>query len=128
MDEKSKGLPRISEAEWEVMKIIWAGAPLTASDVVAALEGSKDWNPKTVRSLMNRLVEKGALGCNPEGKSYSYFPLVKEDECVRYETSSLLRRIYGGALKPMLVHFLSDERLTKEDIEELKQILDQRKE
>ncbi|MNG24719.1 Penicillinase repressor [compost metagenome] len=77
---------------------------------------------------MNRLVEKGALGCNSEGKSYSYFPLVKEDECVRYETSSLLRRIYGGALKPMLVNFLSDERLTKEDIEELKQILDQRKE
>jgi len=128
MDHRSGGLPRISEAEWEVMRIVWANAPLTASDVVSAIGDSKDWNPKTVRSLMNRLVEKGALGCNAEGKSYTYFPLVKEDECVRSETSSLLRRIYGGALKPMLVHFLSDERLTKADIEELKQILDRRKE
>ncbi|GMK38582.1 beta-lactamase repressor [Paenibacillus sp. CCS19] len=125
--ESTNPMPRISEAEWEVMKVVWANAPMTASDVVAAIGDSKTWNPKTVRSLMSRLVEKGALGCTVEGKSYTYFPLVKEEECVRSETSSLLRRVYGGALKPMLVNFLSDEQLTKADIEELKQILDRRK-
>lgn len=127
MEHNRPALPRISEAEWEVMKVIWSNAPLTANEVIAVLADSKEWNPKTVRSLMSRLVEKGALGVSGEGRSYLYVPLVKEDECVRSETSSLLRRIYGGSLKPMLVNFLSDERLTKADIEELKQILDQRK-
>jgi BlaI family transcriptional regulator, penicillinase repressor len=125
--ESNNPMPRISEAEWEVMRVVWANAPMTASDVVAAIGDSKTWNPKTVRSLISRLVEKGALSCTVEGKIYTYYPRVKEEECVRSETSSLLRRIYGGALKPMLVNFLSDERLTKADIEELKQILDQRK-
>ncbi|MBW7476393.1 BlaI/MecI/CopY family transcriptional regulator [Paenibacillus oenotherae] len=124
----AKQVPRISDAEWEVMKVLWSRSPLTASDVVKELEGSKEWNPKTVRTLIKRLVEKEAVSCNPDGRNYLYAPLVREDECVRSETSSLLQRIYGGAMKPMLVNFLKDERLTKEDIAELKAILEQRKE
>ncbi|ALS29441.1 BlaI/MecI/CopY family transcriptional regulator [Paenibacillus cisolokensis] len=122
-----KQIPKISDAEWEVMKVFWAKAPLTANDVIQALEGSKDWNPKTIRTLIKRLVEKNAVGYKQEGRNYSYFPLVQEEECVRSETRSFLKRIYGGALKPMIVNFLKEEQLTKEDIEELKRILDERR-
>ncbi|MBB6673691.1 BlaI/MecI/CopY family transcriptional regulator [Cohnella nanjingensis] len=122
-------IPRISDAEWEVMKVLWSSpVPLAASEVVQTLEHSKAWNPKTVRTLINRLVEKQALGFDPDGRTYRYYPLAKEEDCVRSETSSLLKRIYGGAMKPMLVNFLKDERLSKEDIAELQAILEQRKE
>ncbi|CAH1208223.1 Penicillinase repressor [Paenibacillus plantiphilus] len=110
------------------MKVLWSHSPLTANEVVKALEGSKEWNPKTVRTLIKRLVEKEAVACNPDGRNYLYEPLVREEECVRSETTSLLKRIYGGAMKPMLVNFLKDEQLTKEDIADLKAILEQRRE
>ncbi|WP_058304116.1 BlaI/MecI/CopY family transcriptional regulator [Gorillibacterium timonense] len=121
-------LPRISEAEWEVMKIIWSAPPRTANEVIEELEGSKDWSPKTVRTLIKRLVEKQALGYVQDGRIYSYYPLVKEEECVRAETQSFLKRLYGGTPKAMLVHFLKEEKLSREDIADLKRILDDREE
>ncbi|WP_274365764.1 BlaI/MecI/CopY family transcriptional regulator [Paenibacillus thermotolerans] len=122
-----KDVPKISDAEWEVMKVLWSSSPMTANEVIEDLEGRKDWNPKTVRTLIKRLVEKNAIGFTQEGRMYWYHPLVKEEECVRSETQSFIKRIYGGALKPMLVNFLQDEKLSKEDIEELKSILEKRK-
>lgn len=123
----SKETPKISDAEWEVMKVLWAGAPRTAGEIVEALEGSRDWNPKTVRTLIKRLAEKHAISYNQSGRVYSYYPLVREEECVQAETRSFLKRIYGGTLRPMLVNFLQDEKLSREDIDELKRILDERK-
>lgn len=119
--------PKISDAEWEIMKVLWAGAPRTAGEIIEALEGSKEWSPKTVRTLIKRLSEKGAIGFNQTGRIYLYFPLVQEEECVQSETKSFLKRIYGGTLRPMLVNFLQDEKLSREDIDELKRILDERK-
>jgi len=121
-------IPNISDAEWEIMKILWTGSPKTANEIVQALEGSRDWNPKTVRTLIKRLTEKNAVDYNVEGRVYSYYPKVQEEECVKSETSSFLKRVYGGTLRPMLAHFLKDEKLTKEDIDELRKILDERKE
>lgn len=116
--------PNISEAEWNVMKIVWqASEPLTAAVIIERLRGSKSWNPKTVRTLISRLVQKQALGCNKDSKEYTYFPLVSEEECVRAESRSFLNRIFGGSLKPMMVHFLENEQLSKEDIQELKALL-----
>ena len=119
-------IPRISDAEWEIMKVIWSKSPLTANEVIEVLEDSTDWKPKTIRTLINRLVEKKALGVNQEGRLYSYFPLVAEEECLRAETQSFLKRIYGGAMKPFLVNFLREEKLSSEDIKELKNILDEK--
>lgn len=121
-------IPRISDAEWEVMKVLWAKSPQTASDVIQALSNKHDWSPKTIRTLITRLVQKKAVGLDPNRRPYVYAPLVAEEECTRAETQSLLKRLYGGALKPMLVNFLKEEPLSKEDIEELKRILDERKE
>ncbi|MCU6792095.1 penicillinase repressor BlaI [Paenibacillus sp. WQ 127069] len=117
-------VPQISDAEWEVMKVLWARTPRTANEVIEALEDQTDWKPKTVRTLLNRLTQKQAISYSQQNKVYAYFPLVTEDECVRYETESFLKRIYGGAFKPMLVNFLKEDKLSAEDIKELKSILD----
>ncbi|KFN05557.1 MAG: BlaI/MecI/CopY family transcriptional regulator [Paenibacillus macerans] len=119
-------IPRISEAEWEVMKVFWQSSPASANDVIEALSDDKDWKPATVKTLINRLLKKKALGFHKEGKTYLYSPLVTEEECIRAESKSFLKRLYGGALKPMFVQFLKEERLTEEEIKELKQILDEK--
>lgn len=118
-------IPRISEAEWEVLKVLWASSvPMSANEVIDKLSEYTDWSPKTVRTLLTRLVQKEAVLINQTGKVYTYVPLVDEEQCVQAETQSFLKRIYGGALKPMLVHYLKEEKLTKDDIEELKNILE----
>ncbi|MBG9733407.1 BlaI/MecI/CopY family transcriptional regulator [Paenibacillus alvei] len=121
-----KEIPRISEAEWEVMKVFWsATAKATANEVIEKLGENTDWKPATIKSLINRLLKKNALGYEQEGKTYLYYPLVSEEECVRAESNSFLQRLYGGSLKPMFVNFLKQEKLSTEEVEELKKILDE---
>ncbi|QGQ93999.1 BlaI/MecI/CopY family transcriptional regulator [Paenibacillus psychroresistens] len=119
-----KEIPKISEAEWEVMKILWTREPLSSSEIVTMLEGTTSWKAKTIKTLISRLVQKKALSFKEEGRSYSYYTLVTQEECLKAESQTFLKRIYGGALKPMLVHFLQEEKLSLKDIEELKSILE----
>lgn len=114
---------QISDAEWDVMRIIWLNSPLTAAEIIDRISDHKTWNPKTVRTLIGRLVQKEALGCDKSGKEYRYFPLIQEDECVQAESRSFLNRIFGGSLKPMMAHFIEHEKLSPEDIQELKALL-----
>lgn len=116
--------PRISDAEWLVMQTVWGRSPITAAEVIEALAPATTWKPKTTMTLLNRLVKKGVLGFEKKGRAYHYYPLVEQDECVKAENQSFLQRVYGGALKPMLADFLEEADLSKEDIEELKQMLD----
>jgi BlaI family penicillinase repressor len=118
--------PSISDAEWEVMKILWAKSPATAEQVVELLAPKTDWKPKTVMTLLNRLVKKQAAGYEKKGRAFHYFPLVKEADCVRAESRSFLQRVFDGAVTPMLAQFLQEAKLSKTDIEELKQILDKK--
>lgn len=83
-------VPRISEAEWEVMKVFWKQSPATANDVVNELRNDKEWKPATVKSLINRLLKKKALDFHKEGKTYLYSPLVSEEECVKAESSGYM--------------------------------------
>lgn len=117
-------LPRISEAEWEVMRVLWARGESTAAEVLAELKGRAGWKPTTVKTLLSRLVAKRAAGYTPRGKEYVYRPLVSESAVVRAETGSFVDRVFGGALAPMLAHFVDDKRLSTEEIAELRQILD----
>lgn len=119
-------MPQISDAEWEVMKVIWERSPLTANEIIETLKNETDWSPKTIRTLIHRLVEKGAVEVNQEGRLNTFKPIVAEEECVRAETKSFLKRIYGGAMKPFLVNFLKEEPLSRTEIEELKSILDEK--
>ena len=119
-------IPKISEAEWEVMKIVWADSPRTSNQIIEALESTKDWKPKTIKTLISRLVSKNALGFKEEGRKYLYYTLVNENECIRAENQTFLSKVYNGAIKNMLVSFLKESDLSKEDIEDLKKILDER--
>jgi len=121
-----KEISRISEAEWEIMKVLWLEAPLTSSEVAAKLEGSTSWKMKTIKTLISRLVKKKVLSYTEAGRTFHYYPLMTQEECLKAESQTFLKRIYGGALKPMLVHFLEEDKLSQADIAELKQILEQK--
>ncbi|MCX7711808.1 MAG: BlaI/MecI/CopY family transcriptional regulator [Clostridia bacterium] len=121
-------VPRISDTEWQVMKILWTQSPISASVVIDRLEGVANWKPKTVKTLINRLVNKKAVDFEKDGRSYLYYPIVSEDECVKAESQSFLDRIYDGALNVMVAKFIEDRKLSKAEIEELKQILDSKSE
>jgi BlaI family penicillinase repressor len=121
-----KKIPRISESEWQVMKLLWAKNPSTANEVVEALSSTTTWKPKTIKTLLNRLVKKKAVGYEKKGREYHYYPLAAQADCVRAESHSFLRRVYGGAMKPMLAAFLEGEDLSPEEIKDLKRILDKK--
>ena len=84
------------------------------------------WHPKTVKAFLNRLVKKKALGFEQDGRAYIYYPLVRQDECAEAASVSFLERVFGGSLKPMVAHFVSRKRLSKKEIRELKQLLDEK--
>jgi BlaI family penicillinase repressor len=120
-----KRVPRISETEWEVMKVVWARTPCSASEVIAALvSADASWHPKTIKTFLNRLVGKKALGFRKERRTYLYRPLVTKDECVSAATETFLERVFGGALKPMLAHFVERKKLSAEEIRELRNLLE----
>lgn len=122
-----KNLPKISDAEWRVMQVFWNRHPLTANAVADALADSVQWKPRTVKTLINRLVKKGALGYDVDGRTYLYSPLVQSEDCVQAEGRSFLKRVFSGALAPMIIHFLEEEKLTHEEIDELKRILEKKR-
>jgi BlaI family penicillinase repressor len=123
-----KQLPKISESEWLVMQVLWEKNPLTANEIVEKLSGKTKWKPKTIKTLITRLTNKGAIKYEKEGRLYKYYPAVSKDVCVRMERRSFVRRVYGGISKPMVASFLEDAELSADDIAELKKILDEKAE
>ena len=120
-------VPRISETEWQLMKIVWAKAPCSAAEIIDTLAArDPEWHPKTVRTLLNRLVAKKALGFSQDGRTYFYRPLVSEEDCADAASDSFLERVFGGSLKPMLAHFVERRKLSPAQIKELKKLLKNR--
>lgn len=118
--------PHISESEWTVMETLWEKSPQSASAVAKSLHESTGWAENTVRTLLTRLLEKGALLLTePDATPKLYAPAVKREACVKAESDSFLSRIFQGASKPLLVHFASNARLTQDEVRELKKLLDQ---
>lgn len=120
-------LPSISEAEHHVMKVIWNDNPITSMKIIQALTEITDWKPKTIKTLINRLLRKGAIGYEASGNKYNYYPLIQEEVFVKAESRSFLKRVFGGAMKPMLSTMVENEDLSPEDIEDLKRILEKKK-
>jgi len=120
-----KSVPRISATEWEIMRILWACHPLTAGEIIGQLTtADAEWHPKTVRTLLARLVQKKALGYEAHGRAYVYSPLVSERDCIATVSDSFLERVFDGSLKPMLAHFVSRQRLTDSELAELRHLLE----
>jgi BlaI family penicillinase repressor len=119
--------PRISEAEWEVMKVVWKSAPCQATDVARALGTRRKWSVATVKTFLNRLLTKGALRFEKNGRAYLYSPTCTEEDLRGAESDSFLRRVFDGALSPMLAYFVHARRLTAKDWEMLERIVRERK-
>ena len=117
--------PKISDTEWEVMRVIWAKHPITAAEIIERLVAADpSWHPKTARTLLARLVRKQALDYEPQGRSYVYEPLISEKECVAVASESFIARVFGGSLRPLLAHFVERQKLTSQDLEEVRRLLD----
>ncbi len=121
-----KNIPSISESEWEIMNVLWDKAPQTANDIILSLQESTDWKPKTIRTLLDRLVQKDVVGVNKDQRVYTFYPLYSQEECQRAETESFIKRIYGGTMKSMLVQFIHEDTLSDDDINELRTILNEK--
>lgn len=118
-------IPKISNAEWEIMKIIWINSEISSINIIQELKNKFEWKPATVRSLINRLLNKNAIGFNKLGYEYLYFPLISENECIRFESHSFINRVFNGSIKSMLLTFAQSEEISETDIEDLKNILNQ---
>lgn len=120
-----KPVPRISETEWEVMRVVWDRQPITAAEIIAELtRQDSTWHPKTIRTFLARLVRKGALDFESQGRRYVYEARVSERESAAAVSESFLERVFGGSLRPMLAHFVRSRRLSRKEIDELKRVLD----
>jgi BlaI family transcriptional regulator, penicillinase repressor len=118
--------PDISESEWAVMEALWESAPQTASEITRTLRPTMEWAENTVRTLLTRLVEKGALKTDENTSGTRVFsPAVKREACVGAESESFMQRVFRGASKPLLVHFAQNAQLTPQEVRELKKMLDQ---
>lgn len=118
---------RISPAEWEVLNVVWDRAPVSATDVAAALADANKWHTKTVLTFLTRLVGKGVLEVRREGKPNLYSPLMTREQCVLEESETFLQRVFRGATAPLLAHFVEHAELTDDEIEDLQRLLDERR-
>lgn len=118
-------LPRISETEWEIMRIVWKRQPVTSADVIAELQrADPSWRAVTAKTLLNRLVRKGALCFESIGRLYHYSAKVSETECVAAATRSFLDRVFGGSLTGMMTHYVENKKLTKAQLNDLRRLLE----
>ncbi|HEX7139029.1 MAG TPA: BlaI/MecI/CopY family transcriptional regulator [Vicinamibacterales bacterium] len=118
--------PRISEAEWEVMVVLWESSPLGATEIADAVCERMKWHPKTVKTLLARLVKKGALRYREEANRYLYRPAYPRHRYVEAESRSFIDRVFGGSATPAVVHFVETMELSEDDLQELRAILDRK--
>lgn len=121
-----KTIPKISGSEWTVIKALWDENPVTANRLVEIVSKSTTWKPNTIKSLLNRLVKKGVVSYENVGRVYHYSPRIEESLMVKEESQSLLKRVFGGAARPLLVTLIESEDLSDEDIEEIRRVLDKK--
>ena len=114
---------RISGAEHEVMEVLWQEAPLTAAEVAERVPASRTWSIRTVKTLLSRLLAKGALTHEEEGRRYLYRPAVARDDYVAQESRRLLDRLFGGRVTPLVAHLAESDSLSDRDIEEIEALL-----
>jgi predicted transcriptional regulator len=107
------------------MEILWRSAPRGSEDLAAALQPDTGWHENTVRTLLNRLARKGAVRAEREGRRYLYWPVLTREQWQARESRSLLDRVFGGKVAPLLVHFSRNEKLSAKDVAELRRLVDQ---
>ena len=122
-----KYLPQISDAEFEVMDVIWKYAPISTNEITDRLAKTKDWSPKTIYTMLSRLEKKGVIVHEKEGRVFVYSALIQKDAYLKAERSAFINRFFDGALNQMVVSYLNENDLTKNDIDTLQAILDKKR-
>jgi BlaI family transcriptional regulator, penicillinase repressor len=118
-------VPSISEAESAVMEVLWRSSPLTTEDVVAALKNQQEWQEPTIKTLLNRLLNKGAISAEKDGRRYLYSPVLQRDQWLASESTGLMDRLFGGRVAPLVAHFSKQRKLSKKDLADLKRLIEE---
>lgn len=118
-----KTLPQISEAEFEVMKVVWKNAPVSTNEITDLLTQTTNWRPKTIQTLIKRLVTKGALTYEKQSRVFVYTPLIEEKEYIGQESHSFLERYYDGDITAMLSAYIEEDKLSESEIDTLRSLL-----
>jgi predicted transcriptional regulator len=116
---------QISEAESIVMDVLWRQQPLAAEDVVAALAESQQWQEATIKTLLNRLLKKGAIKASKDGRRYLYTPVLQRQAWMLGESQGLLERLFDGRVAPLVAHFSEHRKLSRKDIADLRKLLEE---
>lgn len=115
----------ISQAESAVMEVLWSHSPAACEEVVRALEGRQDWREGTIKTLLNRLLKKGAVRVTKHGRRYLYSPVLARDQWLLSQSKALLDRLFGGRVAPLVAYFGRHRKLTKKDIADLKRLIEE---
>ena len=114
---------RISDAEHAVMEVLWRDAPLGASEVAERIDPNRGWSIRTIKTMLSRLLAKGALVHEEEGRRYLYRPAIAREDFVARESRRLLDRMFGGSVTPLVAHLAERDSLSPEDIAEIEALL-----
>ena len=120
-------LPQISDAEFEVMDVIWKYAPISTNEITDRLAKTKDWSPKTIYTMLSRLEKKGVIVHEKESRVFVYTPCVRKEQYIEAESRTLADRVFDSAMNRMVVSFLDQKELSSEDLDELQRILDRKR-
>ena len=118
--------PSITPAEWEVLALLWGESPLSTAAIVERLGTSKGWSRGTTRSLLTRLVRKGAVRVRNIGDRQHYEPLLRKEDSVRHESRSFVERVFSGVSADMVIAMVEETRMSPEQIRRLRGILRQK--
>jgi predicted transcriptional regulator len=115
----------ISDAESVVMQVLWQRHPLAADEIIAALAQEQRWQEATIKTLLNRLLKKGAIAADQDGRRYRYSPVLQREAWLRTQSAGLLDRLFGGQVAPLVAHFSQHRKLSPHDIAELKRLIEE---
>ena len=116
-------MERIAEGEYAVMEVLWEESPLTAAEVAERVPAERGWSLATVKTMLSRLLAKGVLSHEEEGRRYLYRPSIRREDYVAEESGRLIDRMFGGRVTPLVAHLAERDRLTPADIEEIEKLL-----
>lgn len=117
-------MSEISNAELEVLGVLWDENPLSANDIIERLNQDREWHEKTVKTLLNRLVKKNAVGFDKEQRRYLYYPLIEQENYQQQASQTLVERLFSGRVSPLVAGFAKNNQLKKDDIDSLKQLIE----
>ncbi len=121
-----KNLPGISDAEFEIMQVIWDNYPISTNEITNKVMENSKWNMRTIHTLIFRLCKKGVISYCKKGKVYVYTPLIKKEDYIKEESKNFLGKFYNGAVKSMILNFIENDILSDDEIKELKEIINKR--